>query len=97
MLFSTEFRIERGPMNRPFFLGGGLPTGKTGGMKSHTFAGKDEWDVQNQLLKWRANNPHAVIRKIHPIKRADLVGNPSSRFLRATARCLVTRMIDYQD
>jgi hypothetical protein len=84
-------------MNRPFFLGGGLPTGNAGVVKSKTFAGKDERDVENQILKWRANNPHVAVRKIHPVKRADPVGNPTSRFLKATARVRVTRTIDYQD
>jgi hypothetical protein len=84
-------------MNRPFFLGGGLPTGKAGAVKSKTFAGKDERDIGDQILKWRANNPHVAVRKIHPVKRADPVGNPSSRFLKATARIMATRTIDYQD
>jgi hypothetical protein len=84
-------------MNRPFFLGGGLPTGEAAGMKSKTFGGTDERDIENQILKWRANNPHVAVKKIHPFKRGDPVGTPSFRFIKRTARDLVTRTIDYHD
>jgi hypothetical protein len=33
-------------------------------MKSVTFAGKDERDIENQILKWRANNPDVAVKKI---------------------------------
>jgi hypothetical protein len=63
-------------MKRPFFLGGKLPTGQAGGVKSKTFAGKDERDIENQILRWRANNPRMAVKKIHPFKRADPVERP---------------------
>jgi hypothetical protein len=67
-------------------------------MKSVTFAGQDERDIENQILKWRANNPWVAVKKIHPFKRADLVGTPSSFwFFKRTARNPVSRTIDYQD
>ena len=67
-------------------------------MKSVTFAGKDERDIENQILKWRANNPDVAVKKIHPFKRADFVGTPSYfRLFKRTARNPVSRTIDYQD
>lgn len=66
-------------------------------MKSKTFAGHDEREIENEILKWRATNPHVAVRKIHPFKRIDTVGTPSSRSIKRTARGAMTRTIDYQD
>jgi hypothetical protein len=82
--YEQEFGWEAFRVNRPFFPGAGLPTGKVGGIKFKTFAGKDERDIENQILKWRANNPHVAVEKVHPFRKTDPVGNPSFRFLKAT-------------
>ncbi len=66
-------------------------------MKSKTFAGQDEREIENQILKWRATNPHVAIKKIHAFKRIDAVGKPSFRFLKSTGREAMSRTIDYQD
>ncbi len=66
-------------------------------MKSRMFAGQNEREIENQILKWRATNPHVAIKKIHAVKRVDTVGTPSFRFLKRTAREAMTRTIDYQD
>jgi hypothetical protein len=66
-------------------------------MKSMTFAGQNEREIENQILKWRATNPHIAVKKIHAFKRVDAVGTPSFRFIKRTAREAMTRTIDYQD
>jgi hypothetical protein len=64
-------------------------------METRTFEGRDEREIENQILKWRA------ARKIHPFKRVDAVGTPSVRFIKRTAiikrtaRGVMTRTIDY--
>jgi hypothetical protein len=41
-------------------------------MKTTTFRGKDEVDIERQLWDWRTANPKAVISTKHPIERLPL-------------------------
>jgi hypothetical protein len=66
-------------------------------MKSKTFAGQDEREIENEILKWRATNPHVAVKKIHAFKRVDAICTPSFRFIRRIPRAAMTRTIDYQD
>jgi hypothetical protein len=37
-------------------------------MQSKTFKGKDKFDLETQIHKWRSVNPHIVLKKRHPIE-----------------------------
>jgi hypothetical protein len=41
-------------------------------MKSHTFKGKNEDDLEKQLWDWRTANPKAIVKQKHPIERLPL-------------------------
>jgi hypothetical protein len=66
-------------------------------MKSMTFRGKDETDIERQLWDWRSANPKAVVTTKHPIEHLIPEMKPVSRFAKLQAVDLVSMRIDYND
>jgi hypothetical protein len=66
-------------------------------MKTISFRGKDEVDIERQLWDWRTTNSKAVISIKHPIERLPLVMRPTTMGAKMQALDLVLMRIDYTD
>jgi hypothetical protein len=68
-------------------------------MKTKTFTGKDERDLNKQKWEWHSTYPNAVVKKIYPIETLspDLT-RPAGRFAKiGPAQALVSMRIDYEE
>jgi hypothetical protein len=71
-------------------------------MKSRTFDGKDDRDLEEQLWQWRSTNPNVVVKYKHPIERLPLEfreRKPGAKYRRQTwFRCgLITRIENQEE
>jgi hypothetical protein len=66
-------------------------------MKTITFRGKDEVDIERQLWDWRMANPKAVISTKHPIERLPLGMSSPTMGAKRQALDTVLMRIDYTD
>jgi hypothetical protein len=66
-------------------------------MKTTTFRGKDEVDIERQLWDWRTANRQAVIFTKHPIERLPLEMRPTTIGAKMQAPDLVLMRIDHTD
>ncbi len=66
-------------------------------MKTITFRGKDEVDIERQLWDWRTADPKAVVLTKHPIERLPLEMRPTTMGAKMQALDLVLMRIDYTD
>jgi hypothetical protein len=66
-------------------------------MKTTTFKGKDEPDLEKQLWDWRQANPKAVNITRHPIERLPLEMKAVVMGVKMQATDLVYIRIDYTD
>jgi hypothetical protein len=66
-------------------------------MKTITFRGKDEVDIERQFWDWRAANPKAVIVTKHPIEQLPLEMSSPTVGAKTQAPDLVLMRVDYTD
>jgi hypothetical protein len=67
-------------------------------MKTKTFNGKDERDLDQKIWAWRSANPKAVINKTYPVEALPVaVRKPEGKYTPILPGDLVSRKIDYED
>jgi hypothetical protein len=66
-------------------------------MKSRTFDGKDDRDLEEQLWQWRSTNPNVVVKYKHPIERLPLEFRERKPGSKVSAANLVSMRVDYED
>lgn len=65
-------------------------------MKSKTFEGKDEFDLDQQVFAWRLANPKALTEKTHPDEDLPVGVARRAGTQKNSAPNLVRRRIDYE-
>jgi hypothetical protein len=66
-------------------------------MKSKTFMGKNETDLEKQLWDWRQSNPKAIVTSKHPIERLSPEAKPVDKYAKLQGADSVSMRIDYND
>ena len=68
-------------------------------MKSETFKGKDQFDLNKQIWDWKTGHPKAVIKKTHSVEKSRVDATPVKRtgVKKIPAPNLVSVRVDYED
>ena len=64
-------------------------------MKTHTFIGKDEFDLEQLLWNWRSTNPRVVVTTKHPVERLERRMQSPKKYEKLLAADTVSMPIDY--
>ena len=66
-------------------------------MKTTTFTGKDERDLESQIWRWRSN-PSIIVKKRHPVEQFDPnIASVTGKYAPLTARDTMSVRVEYEE